>query len=356
MAPPQLPLAGEGAIAAPAETSAPAYKNPFLWVPSSYLTMGLIYVTVGAVANIMFKNMGMANDQAAFWSSILGFPYTFKFLWAPALELYKTKKFFVVLMQFAISAALVGVAFGLRLPGTSLDAAGADAGRDHRRARARRRTSAPTASTSPRCRPRIRPSTSASRACAGTAARCSPRGRSSSSAARCTTAPEAGRRPGWSSCWRWARSCFWPASITAGCFRRAPRRSKPKSFGDAMKTFGHAFVSFFQKKDVASHDRVRVPLSVRLRPARQDGAAVPDRLPRQPRARALEPGRRRRLRHVRQRRVHRRARCWAASSCRAASLKKTLLLLCLCINVPNATFLFLSQAMPDQHGGHHRRS
>ena len=81
--------------------------------------MGLIYVTVGAVANIMFKNMGMPNDQAAFWSSILGFPYTFKFLWAPALELYKTKKFFVVLMQFAIAAALVGVAFGLRLPGTT---------------------------------------------------------------------------------------------------------------------------------------------------------------------------------------------------------------------------------------------
>src|SRR5678815_3355075 len=53
------------------------------------------------------------------WSSILGFPYTFKFLWAPALELYKTKKFFVLLMQFAISAALVAVAAGLRFPGTS---------------------------------------------------------------------------------------------------------------------------------------------------------------------------------------------------------------------------------------------
>ena len=85
-------------------TSAPvAYKNPFLWVPTSYFAMGLVYVTVGSVANIMFKNMGMPNDQAAFWSSILGFPYTFKFLWAPALELYKTKKFFVVLMQFSIA-------------------------------------------------------------------------------------------------------------------------------------------------------------------------------------------------------------------------------------------------------------
>ncbi len=82
-----------------------AYPNPFLWVPSSYLAMGLIYVTVGSVANVMFKNMGMDNTKAAFWSSILGFPYTFKFLWAPLLELYKTKKFFVVLMQFLLAAS-----------------------------------------------------------------------------------------------------------------------------------------------------------------------------------------------------------------------------------------------------------
>ena len=73
----------------------------------------------------MFKNMGMDNDQAAFWSSILGFPYTFKFLWAPLLELYKTKKFFVVLMQFAIAAAIVALsAFGAAAARDQLDRAG----------------------------------------------------------------------------------------------------------------------------------------------------------------------------------------------------------------------------------------
>ena len=34
------------------------------------------------------------------------------------------------------------------------------------------------------------------------------------------------------------------------------------------------------------------------------------------------------------------ARCWAACSWRACGLKKTLLILCLCLNVPNATFLY----------------
>lgn len=98
------------------ETNKAAYKNPFLWVPSSYLAMGLIYVTVGSMANIMFSNMGMDNASAAFWSSILGFPYTFKFLWAPLLELYKTKKYFVVLMQILIGAAIIGAALSLSLP------------------------------------------------------------------------------------------------------------------------------------------------------------------------------------------------------------------------------------------------
>jgi PAT family beta-lactamase induction signal transducer AmpG len=125
MAPPTASIAGEGAIAAPAAPAAPAtpatpaFKNPFLWVPTSYLTMGLIYVTATSVANIMFKNMGMSNEQATKWSANLGWAYVFKPLWAPLLELYKTKKFFVVLMQFVIAAIVALTAFSLKLPGNS---------------------------------------------------------------------------------------------------------------------------------------------------------------------------------------------------------------------------------------------
>lgn len=121
---PPISVAGEGGLPGPlpfagrpAAAGRPAYRNPFFWVPTSYFTMGLVYVTVGSVANIMFKNMGMPNDQAAFWSSLLGFPYTLKFLWAPLLELYRTKKFFVVLTQFLLAGTLTAVALSLQLPG-----------------------------------------------------------------------------------------------------------------------------------------------------------------------------------------------------------------------------------------------
>jgi len=94
-------------------------SHPLKWMPTSYLTMGLVYVTVGSMANVMFKNVGFANDQAAFWSSLLGLPYIIKPLWAPLLELSRTKKFFVVLMQLLLGGLIAGAGLSLQLPGSS---------------------------------------------------------------------------------------------------------------------------------------------------------------------------------------------------------------------------------------------
>jgi PAT family beta-lactamase induction signal transducer AmpG len=91
--------------------------NPLGWVPTSYLAMGLVYVTVGSVANILLKNVGLSNEQAAFWSSLLGLPYIIKPLWAPLLELGRSKRFFVVLMQLVLAALVAGAGLALALPG-----------------------------------------------------------------------------------------------------------------------------------------------------------------------------------------------------------------------------------------------
>ena len=123
-----------------------AYANPFLWVPSSYLAMGLIYVTVSGVANIMFKNMGMTDAEAARWSSLFVFPYVIKPLWAPALEIYKTKRFFVLLMQTLLVGGGARDRPRAQGAGHRLDA-DPRAARPRRRRSAPRRTSRATAST-----------------------------------------------------------------------------------------------------------------------------------------------------------------------------------------------------------------
>ena len=56
----------------------PTYKNPILWVPSSYFAMGTVYTMVTTAANILFANLGLPNDQSALYSSLTGFAFTLK--------------------------------------------------------------------------------------------------------------------------------------------------------------------------------------------------------------------------------------------------------------------------------------
>jgi PAT family beta-lactamase induction signal transducer AmpG len=89
------------------------YTNPFLWVPSSYLAMGLIYGTVTGLSKTMFFHMGMGIDGATFWAGVMLWPYILKLLWAPAIELYRTKKFFVLSAQAILVLLVACVAFAV---------------------------------------------------------------------------------------------------------------------------------------------------------------------------------------------------------------------------------------------------
>lgn len=89
-------------------------KSPVTWIPTAYFAMGLPFIAVNLVSTFMFKDLGISDTQIAFWTSIIMMPWTLKFLWSPFLEMYKTKKFFVVLTQL-LSGLLFGVvAFSLK--------------------------------------------------------------------------------------------------------------------------------------------------------------------------------------------------------------------------------------------------
>ncbi|MEW6023352.1 MAG: MFS transporter [Pseudomonadota bacterium] len=92
-------------------------RSPLLWVPTGYFTMALGYVMLTSVTAIMFKNLGMDNGTAAQYSSLLILAYTVKPLFAPFVEMYRTKKFFVLWAQVLIGAGFAGVALAMSLPG-----------------------------------------------------------------------------------------------------------------------------------------------------------------------------------------------------------------------------------------------
>ncbi|QYF92598.1 MFS transporter [Massilia sp. PAMC28688] len=90
--------------------------SPLWWVPTGYFTMALGYVMLTSVTAIMFKNLGMDNGKAAQYSSMLILAYTIKPLFAPFVEMYRTKKFFVLCAQVLIGAGFAGVALAMALP------------------------------------------------------------------------------------------------------------------------------------------------------------------------------------------------------------------------------------------------
>ena len=95
---------------------APAARHPLAWVPTLYLAQGLPFYAVALVAGLMFKSLGVPNDQIARWTGLLGLAWVFKALWSPFLELARSKKGVVVTFQLAGALALGAVALALQLP------------------------------------------------------------------------------------------------------------------------------------------------------------------------------------------------------------------------------------------------
>jgi MFS transporter, PAT family, beta-lactamase induction signal transducer AmpG len=90
--------------------------HPLLWVPSLYFAMGLPMNAVAVVAAIMYKNFGLSNAQIAAYTGLMYLPWTIKPLWAPLVELFRTKKFFVLAMECVMAVGFTALAFALRLP------------------------------------------------------------------------------------------------------------------------------------------------------------------------------------------------------------------------------------------------
>jgi BT1 family. len=88
-----------------------AKRNSWTWVPSLYFAEGLPYVAVMSVAVIMYKRLGLSNTDIALYTSWLYFPWVIKPLWSPFIDIIKTKRWWIIAMQFLIAAGFACIAF-----------------------------------------------------------------------------------------------------------------------------------------------------------------------------------------------------------------------------------------------------
>ena len=91
--------------------------SPSLWVPTLYFAEGLPFYAVNMMALIFYSRMGVSNVTITATVSLLGLPWSLKPLWSPFLEMYRTKKFFVITAEFMGGTCLGLLALCLPLPG-----------------------------------------------------------------------------------------------------------------------------------------------------------------------------------------------------------------------------------------------
>ena len=81
--------------------------SPWAWVPTLYFTEGIPYFLVNSISVMLFAKMGVPNDQLAFFTTLLYFPWFLKGLWSPFVDIIRTKRWWVVAMQALMTALCV---------------------------------------------------------------------------------------------------------------------------------------------------------------------------------------------------------------------------------------------------------
>ena len=95
------------------ETPAPVPNtaHPWRWIPTLYFSQGIPYVVAMTLSVIMYKNLKVSNTEIALYTSWLYLPWVIKPLWSPLVDMFRTKRFWIVTLQFLIGAAFALVAF-----------------------------------------------------------------------------------------------------------------------------------------------------------------------------------------------------------------------------------------------------
>ncbi len=87
--------------------------RPYLWVPSLYLAMGIPFNVVMGTALRMYKSLDFVNGDITVALGSVGLAWSLKPLWAAFLDMYRTKKFFVLMTEVVFGALMFGVAISL---------------------------------------------------------------------------------------------------------------------------------------------------------------------------------------------------------------------------------------------------
>jgi PAT family beta-lactamase induction signal transducer AmpG len=89
-------------------------NSPWYWIPLLNFASGFPYAIIISVSVIMYKSLGISNEDIGVYTSLLYLPWVIKPLWSPFIDLYATKRKWFLAMQLVIAIAFLIV--GLTIP------------------------------------------------------------------------------------------------------------------------------------------------------------------------------------------------------------------------------------------------
>lgn len=86
-------------------------NKAWYWIPLLNFASGFPYVIIISVSVLMYKNLGISNEDIGLYTSLLYLPWVIKPLWSPFIDLYGTKRKWFLSMQLLISLAFLLIGF-----------------------------------------------------------------------------------------------------------------------------------------------------------------------------------------------------------------------------------------------------
>src|SRR3990172_187632 len=90
-------------------------RNPWAIIPTLYFAEGLPYIIINTVSVILYKRMGIDNARIAMWTSVLYLPWVIKMLWGPLVDMYATKRSWILSTQLVMASCMLLAAFTLTM-------------------------------------------------------------------------------------------------------------------------------------------------------------------------------------------------------------------------------------------------
>ncbi len=79
------------------------HLNEYYYIPTLYFVEGLPYAIVTMVSTIWFKDINISLTEIGIATTILYLPWTLKFIWAPIVDFYDTKKKWILKQQLILT-------------------------------------------------------------------------------------------------------------------------------------------------------------------------------------------------------------------------------------------------------------